>query len=157
MSDKPVALFQLRTVQPSDIPFLFNSWLKSYRDSPMVKSIPNTTYYNAHHTIIERLLKSPGAIAYIACNPEDPDQIYAYIVGEYWQDVATVIHWIYCKHPFRSNGIGSALIAKLLDRIVAPGHITYYSHRVKNTEKLLGERQYTFNPYFLNRCEHGIA
>lgn len=148
-------LFAIRDALPDDVPFVFNSWLKSYRDSPMVKSIPNTIYYDEHHRVIERLLQSPDIHAHVACNPEDHNQIYGYVIAEKHIDpdikcVSTTFHWIYCKHPFRGNGIAKALYEKVQNSYPAlPGHQTFYTHRVKNVENLIGDRLFVFNPYAL--------
>ena len=149
-------LFTIRDAQPDDVPFIFNSWLKSYRDSPMVKSIPNTIYYDEHHRVIERILQAPTTKAFVACNPEDANQIYGYVIADEKSDqtsgpYATTYHWLYCKHPFRGNGIAKALFQKVQDRPVQPGHQTFYTHRVKNVENLIGDRVFVFNPYALYR------
>lgn len=138
-------LFDIRPLLSADVPFVYNSWLKSYRDSPMVKSIPNTIYYAEHHKVIENLLKQTNCLAAVACNPEDANQIYGYIVGEMIEK-ALCVHWVYCKHPFRGNGI-----AKALFQWIGESTANTYTHRVKNVEKLIGERPFTFNPYLLNR------
>lgn len=143
------SLFTIRPLSKEDVPFIYNSWLKSYRDSPMVKSIPNTIYYAEHHKVIENLLRQPGCLAGVACNPEDANQIYGYVVGETLPgipDPCLCIHWVYCKHPFRGNGI-----AKALFQWIGQAKSNVYTHRVKNVEKLIGERPFTFNPYLLNR------
>lgn len=132
-------LFRTRRLLPEDVPFLYNSWLKSYRDSPTVQSISNTVYYAEQHKLIERLLQAPEAKAVVACNPEDPTQIYGYIV--YQPDV---LHWVYVKHTFRGAGIARMLVAEagLSAKLI-------YTHRVKNSERLVGERDATYNPYLL--------
>ncbi len=151
-------LFTIRDALPDDVPFVFNSWLKSYRDSPMVKSIPNTIYYDEHHRVIERLLQKPELCAFVACNPEDSNQIYGYVLAERAFDgqggcVSTTFHWIYCKHPFRGNGIAKALFEKVQHgKPATPGHQTFYTHRVKNVENLIGDRTFVFNPYALYKA-----
>lgn len=135
-------LFLLRDLTKEDLPFLYNSFLKSYRDSPAVKSVPNSIYYAGQHAIIETIIASPHATIFIACNPDDIQQIYGYALGE-MHDTTAVVHWIYCKHPFRGNGIGTALVGAL----IKDAQTIYYTHRVKNIEKLLGDRPFIFNPY----------
>jgi hypothetical protein len=140
MTDAP---YVIRPGQPADYPLIYNSWLKSYRDSPTVKSVPNTPYFAGHHEIIERLL--PLSVIRVACDPGKPGEIFGYAVA---QDLAQgrVLHWIYVKHPFRGFGLAKALESALQNDCVP---IVAYSHRVKNMERLLGDRAWTYNPYAL--------
>lgn len=134
--------FALRPPESADVPFLYNSWLKSYRDSPTVAGIPNTLYYTGQHALIERLLRDCEVV--IACSKEDPGQILGYGIGETGLGTATV-HWIYVKHPFRGFGIGRALYQDL----VGDQANVYFTHRPKNGERLLRGRPVTYNPYLL--------
>ena len=70
---------RLRTLTEEDKPFIFNSWLKSYRFSHFGEKITNTIYFEDHHKIIENILKKAKVV--VACNEEDPSQDYGYIVG----------------------------------------------------------------------------
>lgn len=134
-----MADFVLRAARGEDLPFIFNSFLKSYRDAPAVSGVPNTLYYDGQHALIERLLKDGKAI--VACATDDPEQIMGYGIGG-----ASVIHWIYVKHPFRGFGIGKALEGALVGQ--APEQV-FYTHRVKATDRLVRNRPYTFNPFLL--------
>jgi hypothetical protein len=142
------ALFTVRHLTTADENFIYNSWLKSYRDSPTVKSIPNTLYYDTHHKVIEGILNSPYLKSCAACNPDDPDQIYGYAIGEE-TDKTRVTHWVYCKHPFRNFGIGTALHNSLFTSKPFVGS-AYFTHRMKTTDRLLeSKRSLVYNPYLL--------
>lgn len=134
---------RIRPMAKADESFIYHSWLKSYRDSPTVRSIPNTIYFARHHDVIERIFKDPSTVVNIACNPEDENQIYGYIVGG---TVGPVVHWVYVKHPFRGAGIGA-----LLEKSVVGdnGATAVYTHRVKQMDRLLKDKTYTYNPYLL--------
>lgn len=132
-------LFKVRAVQTADVPFLYNSWLKSYRDSPSVTSIPNTLYYAGQHAVIEKLFETPDVETVIACNPEDEGQIYGYVVA-----APGVLHWLYVKHTFRGHGVGKMLLAEM-----GLSKEFFYTHRVKNSDRLVGDRHAVFNPYLL--------
>lgn len=123
---------------------VFNSWLKSYRDSPMVRGVPNTAYYTAHHEIISRILEAQGLHAFVACNPDDADSIFGYLIGEATTK-GPVVHWLYIKHAFRGWQIAKALFGAFNPKS-AP---FIYTHRTRNSEHLLGDLEATFNPYLL--------
>jgi hypothetical protein len=145
-SNSAAPLFTLRELQPDDVSFIFNSWLKSHRDSPTVAGVPNGIYYAAHHAIIERCLKHPQARVLVACNSEDSGQIFGYVVGEQ-QAGATILHWLYVKHPFRGFGVARSLEGALLG--TSRPETVFYTHRVKQTERLLKNRAYVYHPYLI--------
>jgi hypothetical protein len=146
VTDNP--LYILRKAAADDFPLFYNSWLKSYRDAPPAKTIPNKIYYESHHRVIENVFGSPVCKLSVACNPEDPNQIYGYAVGELPTPKTLVIHWVYCKHPFRGNGIARDLVKSFmlypLDEMTI-----FYTHKVKNMDKLVEGRPFVYNPYLL--------
>lgn len=149
MEPKNSVPFTIRAATMDDVSFIFNSWLKSYRDAPAVRSVPNTIYYAEHHATIEKIFASAGLVLLIACAVEEPSQIFGYAVGERKVD-CLAIHWIYCKFPFRKFGIGKSLESALLATNV-DGHPVQFSHQPKGGEGLLKDRKYIFNPYLLRR------
>ena len=98
---------RLRPLTEEDHPFLYNSWLKSYRFSLFAERITNTIYFEDHHKLIEKILNNSKIL--IACNPSDPSQLYGYVVaGE--DDGILIVHFLYVKHTFRNMGIGKTLL-----------------------------------------------
>lgn len=144
MNANDTPLFTIRPLAKEDVPFVYNSMLKSYRDSPTVAGIPNTIYYAEHHRIIEGILADPQSRVHVACNSEDPAQIYGYAIGRTAPGLA-IIDWIYVKHPFRSFGIARALEKEA----IGANTVVHYTHRVKHVERLLKNRNYIYNPYLL--------
>ena len=98
---------RLRPSVEEDLPFIYNSWLKSYRFSHFGEKITNTIYFTDHHKVLENLIKQSKVI--VACNPEDPSQVYGYIVGGAREGVF-LLHFLYVKHTFRNMGIGKTLL-----------------------------------------------
>jgi len=71
---------RIRAATEEDISFIFNSWLKSFRDSNFGKQITNTIYFAQHHKLIENLLQSCNV--FVACNESNPGELYGYICYE---------------------------------------------------------------------------
>lgn len=140
-------LFVLRASDPSDVPFIYSSWLKSYRDAPAVAGIPNGIYYAGQHALIERLLERSTVV--VACSSDDPQQIMGYGVGEILAPSTAVLHWLYVKHTFRGFGIAKALEGTLVHKAAT----VFYTHRVKSCDRLMRSRSHVFNPFAL----HGAA
>lgn len=95
----------LRDVTADDLPFIYNSWLKSFKSSPWAKSIPTSIYYANHKEVIAKIL--PKAIIMVACNPEDQSQIFGYAVFTPGRIIA--LHYVYVKQPYRRLGIAQVL------------------------------------------------
>ena len=58
-------IINLREAQDQDVPFITNSWLKSYRHGgAMTKHVPNDIYYAQHHSVLERIL--PRGVVVVA-------------------------------------------------------------------------------------------
>lgn len=96
----------IRTEMPSDINFILNSWLKSYRNSKKTKKMTNDEYYTKQSKLIFELLQSSQIR--VACNPEDIKQIFGYIVYE----VSGVVHFAYTKQVYRKFGVLKALLVQ---------------------------------------------
>jgi len=98
---------KLRPPSPSDKEFILSSWLKSFRNSDLSNFIPNDLYYTYHGNIVKScLLRS---LATVACNPEDEDQVYGYLVYELLGDIF-IIHYVYTKNIFRDCGIAKHML-----------------------------------------------
>ena len=134
---------RLRPLTEEDYPFLYNSWLKSYRFSLFAERITNTIYFEDHHKLIEKILNNSKIL--IACNPSDPSQLYGYIVaGE--EEGGLVVHFLYVKHTFRNMGIGKTLLD-------AVGHssdtASVYTHHTRMADKLASKHNFVYHPYLL--------
>lgn len=134
-------VIRFREANETDVGFIFNSFLKSFRDSYFARNISSTIYFNEHHKIIESLLKK--AKVNIACNPNDVSQIYGYVISEKI-DNTFVLHYIYVKQTFRKMGIGKKLLEiSGHDKEVAG----CYSHHNKISEKLSAKYNLIYHPY----------
>lgn len=131
----------VRKAVPTDIPFLFNSWLKSYRDSRFASSITTTIYYTEHHKVVERLLKTCDV--FVACNPQDQLELYGYICAEK-VDGILVIHYVYTKHTYRRLGIGKALLNQFEHD---PAAASIYTHNTKMADGLAKIFNFVYSPY----------
>ena len=142
MNEKKLPV-RLRTLTEEDSPFIFNSWLKSYRFSHFGEKITNTIYFEDHHKVIENILKNSKVV--VACNEEDPSQLYGYIVGGAEEGIF-VLHFIYVKHTFRNMGLGKTLLD-------AMGHdsssAAVYTHHTRMADKLASKYNFVYHPYLM--------
>ena len=134
---------RLRPMVEDDLAFIFNSWLKSYRFSHFGEKITNTIYFSDHHKVVENLIGTSKVV--VACNQDDPTQVYGYIVGGKLDGIS-VLHFIYVKHTFRNMGVGKTLLD-------AMGHdkekAGVYTHHTRMADKLAAKYNFVYHPYLM--------
>lgn len=131
----------LRPANAEDVGFIFNAWLKSFRNSPIVRGVDNQIYYSEHHKIIEELLKRYEVI--VACNQDDLTQIYGFICAGTTDNIFTV-NFIYVKHTFRKMGIGSALLNAFEHNTE---YAAIYTHQTRSAIELAERYNFIYHPY----------
>jgi hypothetical protein len=141
-------MWQLRPPTEQDVSFIFNSWMKSFRDGPAMTGIGNTLYYKEMQKCIEAVIKSEGCRAVVACSPANGDEnvIFGYGIGEE-TTAGLVLHWVYVKHPFRGFGVGKAIETELLK--VPHESVTYSCHSKLCRALLKSRNDYVYNPFTL--------
>lgn len=139
---------KIRPIKEQDLAFIYNSWLKSYREAPAVRTVPNHIYYTEHHEIIEKILKSPYSEILVACDPLNDDILYGYVVGEHMEHNLT-LHWVYCKQEWRRRGVATGLLGQLKSR--SADLPIQYTHFTRFIKKLKENQEITYNPYALPR------
>jgi len=136
----PIAIIKFSDLH---INFIFNSWLKSYKDSATVKFVSPNIYYDGQHKVIEKLLKTAKTL--VAVDAQDPQHILGYLNYEVVDNVF-VLHFGYVKQKFRNTGVLKALVAEA-------GHITgtagCYTHDTKSCSAIMPKFNLVFHPYLL--------
>lgn len=132
-----------RPLQDSDKAFVFNSWLKSYRNSSFAKSMINEVYFTFHAKLIEQALVSSQVI--VAASTVDQTQVYGWIVFRQL-DEDTIVHYVYVKFPYRKFGLGEQLL-----RFASPDaeKYTIITHEPRNFELLSKKFNLVYNPYLI--------
>lgn len=128
---------QIRDATEADVPFIFNSWLKSFQSS--ARSISAPIYFEFQHKVIEQILKRSQVS--VLCSASDPNELYGYLVHEMVQSVP-VLHYAYIKHSFRRMGLLNILLAKALNSKSA-----FYTHETLIGRKIATNKQLIYNPY----------
>lgn len=119
-----------RAATADDVPFILDSWMKSWRKSPWAGCIVNNSYFKVQRETIEQLI-ARGAKLEVACSPTKPTQILGWVCSELTTDPEprTVIHYIYVKDPYLRLPIAATLVQRSPGR--QPG---YYSHRYRQVQ-----------------------
>lgn len=133
----------LRSIVPSDVAFVFSTWLRSYRSA--AEKVSAAVYFQFQREAIERMLSRSRVL--VACDPETRGHVLSYLVLESIGGVP-VLHYAYTKAPFRRLGIaGSLLSAALAGAEFAPQH----THETPAGRKLIKRVGSTWNPYLGGR------
>ena len=136
--------FDLRPARQNDVSFLFATWLRSQRNQGDRRFMTNSVYFHGEHRRLEKILRRPTVAAWILCNPEDPEQLYGYVVAETLGPVF-MIHFAYVKKTYRGLGMMREAVGRIYPELgreeVA---ITHISDDVKN---LRNKYRLKFNPF----------
>jgi GNAT superfamily N-acetyltransferase len=119
--------FVIRRAVAEDIPFVFSSWLDSWRTSRWAGVVRNNDYYATTRAVIEDLL-ARGALLLVA---EAHGTLLGFICGEE-KDGTTVQHYLYVKDPFHGFGVEERLADALPGR--KPGFFTFYQYRLSKSK-----------------------
>lgn len=147
MSELPILI---RPYELDDQEFIFNSWLKSFRESPQCEHLNDKIYYSEHHRVIEGILDY--ATTLVAVNPDDPSHIMGYLVYVPWP---FVLHYCFTKSLFRKLGVQRKLLAHAMQQTLADSphdELIIYSHWTFHVKKLLKNYPLqVYNPYLQQR------
>jgi len=133
-----------RLMAPADEGFVYSSWLKSYRNSPMASNLNNDVYYDNHKKIVQNTLEN--AVTMILCASDDEDHILGFICFEATN--LNIIHYIYIKYSYRKMGLTKFLLDTLSDISDSTTIITHFNNNLKSKSNELG---LIYNPYILRR------
>ena len=106
----------IRALRPSDLSFIYATWLRQIVMGYCVGLEPSTSsraVYHRHKRIIDGILSRSATL--VATLPDDSDVILGYLVVEKLADpdARPVIHWAYTKGPWRGMGVARLLFGEL--------------------------------------------
>lgn len=132
---------KLRRATEADLPFIYHSWLKSFRGDS-TKHVPAPIFYENQKRICKRLLESCELI--LTVDKEFPEQIYAYLVAETIGEL-DIIHYAFTKQCFRRYKLFSRMLESFRQKPdLAYSHETliFYRHLAPKLGAI-------YNPYIL--------
>ena len=136
---------RIRPATEEDIPFIFNSWLKSYRNSFFARDVPPPVYFTEHHKVLEDIVKTNTVL--VACNPDESNQIYGYMVAGTVDNVF-VLQYAYVKHPYRSLGVGKLLLKAFNHE---KGTAGFHTHSTRAGRDIAIKYNLVYSPYICLR------
>lgn len=138
---KPLDYVLIRDAGIKDEPFIFHSWLRSFRKSPTNAFISDPEYYKGHHKVVEDSINS--LIVKVAYHAEDTSHILGYIAYEYSEENKAIVHWLFVKRDYRGFGIGKML----WDLATSDVDKVLYTHTNPQFEKIKEKEKCVYDPY----------
>ncbi len=103
-------LVEYRDHLPSDIPFIYATWLKGlYYGNDWFREIDQETYFNKYHQVIEAILFHPHTEIFIACLKDDEEVVLGYSVYSN-KGKDAVLHWVFIKSAWRKLGLAKSMV-----------------------------------------------
>ena len=121
-----------------DIPFIQNSWGRSYYNAvPKHRVLTPEVFHTYHRPKREKFFANPTAAVIIA-SPEKNDLILGYVAVEKPPiEDCIIIHYLYVKEVFRGEGIGLELLRKVSNGTVFFTHLTPSGRAILRTHPTL--------------------
>lgn len=138
-------MFRLRPAKPEDVNFIVHSFLKRYRDAIHIRLVTDKVYYEKQHAVIAKILQTPGCDVRVACDPEDENHIYGWVLAEHLTDDWILLHFCYVKGAFRRFGVAKAL----LNDVIGTSTKIQYTHKTKLVDFLDPQNRAVFNPMYV--------
>lgn len=144
----------VRPGRPTDAPFLFNSWLKSFRRAWFAQRIPSDVFFAQQHLVIEDILQRPETRVWVVtpAGIGDEDVICGYAVTAAVPGAdskALIVHYVYVKETFRKLGLAARLLQAA--GLHPDTHVVMLSHMTQFMAPIAEKRGWVYNPYVLFR------
>lgn len=125
-------LVRIRNAQPSDLGFVYSTWLKGlYHGCKLYKDILKLNeqhFTDRYHEMLKKVIFGKEAVVRIAALREDDDTIIGYAV---YNKHPAHLHWVFVKPAFRRLGLAKKLVP---DSIVACTQLTTIGEAIKPDE-----------------------
>lgn len=135
-----ISLINIRQPNDSDINYVINTWLRSYKEHStwnVIRSMPNKEYNIRYRNIILSILSIPTVTLSIITPSEDPSIIIGYAVYE-----TNTLHYIHIRKEFQKLGLAKHLISHLFD-----GRHMRYSHHTRPFQNRFNIPNWEFIPW----------
>lgn len=135
----PKSEWSIRISDENDLPFIYSTWMKSYRyDSLIGKGCRSSIFYKEYTRVIDHILIQDNTIVYVACHNDSSRVIFGYLVSQ-----PDILHYAFTKEDFFRNGIAKSLYEKA-------GSPKFYTQKTFSVLPLLRKHSnLIFNPFIL--------
>ena len=137
-----MAEFTIRPAQGSDLAFIFDTFLKSYKmSSPVGKACRNGIFFDNYRLILDDILEHSKI--YVACHQDEPTVIFGYMIAD-----GATLHYCFIKEVFRNLGVAKALYNEALKEADPMFGFLYTTHKTFHSDKIESFKV-PYNPFRL--------
>lgn len=111
--DPETLAIDIRPATGDDVPWIYSSWLKSFREHGSgITRIPRETYYKHQRQRVEKITSTPGVATIVACAAENNEHILGWLCGAVGlTPYDAVFYYGHVKSTHRRRGIMRAMVA----------------------------------------------
>ena len=132
--------YQIRPANADDIPFIYASWLNSYKtDSHIGLSTTKTVFMDNYKLVIDHILAAADSHVLVACKEDEPHVIFGYLVSQ-----PNILHYVFVKKAFWNLGIARDLFNTAFFIPNEPVQVTHITRDITSLPS-----NCTYNPYIL--------
>jgi hypothetical protein len=129
ITDDKGRVFDIRQATKADIPYITQSWLYTYEESPEMDmpGFVRDNYFGYEHKRLDHLIPraSRAGSMYICHVGGAPHLIRGYLCAEAFE-AFPVVHWLQVKKKFQREGVATALLTQFYqDFEITPGNLVY--------------------------------
>lgn len=132
----------LRPMVDGDLPFVVDSWLKTFQFGKNRRHCDRGNFFRCHFPVVRFLLERSSRRV-IACDPENPDNIQAWCVGDVRNDRLPIVHYCYVRESFQDQ----PLAPLLFNAVTGGAPKVILSHLCPALDGQTGEVEVLFDPY----------
>lgn len=140
-----------RLYRPEDLHLVRNSFLRTFRRSPVTRLIGTDVYDSVYLPVINEFIGSPDINLCLAVNPEDHDRIFSWCAFQKLGGVQ-ILHYAYTKSPFRGFSLPKKTLEHFGFNLEEPFFYTLLSADALKLRKKYPHAVY--NPYLLFQPVH---
>jgi len=139
----PIVLREVDADAP-EIGLIYSGWLQSLRNNPFFGMVPEQMYFTHYRPQVGRILATSKIL--LACNPDEPDQIFGFVVYRFIGDIPH-ISYAYTKGTWRRQRVADRLVNHVLSEQPAGESGGMVSHMMPWLLAPSKNRGLIFNPF----------
>ncbi len=128
-----------RLATDEDMPYVFGSWIDSWRNQQSAGLIPMDVYLEVQTNLIQRLLARPGCDVLVAYHPGETDHVadlYGWLCAEQTSR-GPVVHYVYTRESQRKEGIARGM---LLAAGIDPDGPFFFTAMTSTVKRFIGRK-----------------
>lgn len=141
----PEVPIRYRLIEETDMAFVIDSWIRSYRKRLINRGIDRALYFYGQLALIKYLSQTTKVL--VACDAKQPMYIVGWGCAKVSDKGEFQLHYVYVKEDYRQHGVATAIVTHLGYRQGKPIMASHWNENAR----LIREKypQLDYNPYLI--------